>query len=52
MRKDTLIPVQVTVTLWLKPDADVAEVLQEMEYDFKHDDAIVDMEITDTNTEV
>lgn len=50
-RDDELMPVQVVVTLWLKPDADVQEVMSEMDYDFQHKD-IVDMEIRDINTEI
>lgn len=50
-RDQELMPVQVVVTLWLKPDADVREVMSEMDYDFKHDE-IVDMEIREINTEI
>lgn len=49
--KEVLVPVQVVVTLWIKPDANVQEVMSEMDYDFKHDE-IVDMEIREINTEI
>ena len=44
-------PVQVVVTLWLRESADVQEVVNEMDYDFKHRD-ILNMEIVDINTEI
>lgn len=50
-RDQELMPVQVVVTLWLKPDADVQEVMSEMDYEFTHED-IVDMEIREVNTEI
>lgn len=48
---DECIPVQVVVTLWLDADADVNEVISEMDYDFRHSH-IVDMEIREINTEI
>lgn len=45
------IPVQVVVTLWLRDGCDVQEVINEMDYDFKHQD-ILDTEISDINTEI
>lgn len=51
MVNDEYIPVQVVVTLWLKPDADVSAVISDMDYDFMHSD-IMDMEIRDINTEI
>lgn len=48
---DDKIPVQVVVTLWLREDSDVQDVISEMDYDFKHPD-ILDMEIRDINTEI
>lgn len=48
---DELRPVQVVVTLWLDPDADVQEVVSEMDYTFSHS-AIKDHEIRDINTEI
>lgn len=38
------IPVQVTVTLWVKQGADVEEVISDMDYRFEHED-LVDAEI-------
>jgi hypothetical protein len=48
---DDKIPVQVVVTLWLRDGCDVGEVIQDMDYDFKHPD-ILDMEIRDINTDI
>lgn len=45
------IPVQVVVTLWLRDGCDVQEVINEMDYDFRHQD-ILDTEISDINTEI
>ena len=44
--------IHVTVALYLDEDADVSEVVAEMDYDFKYEDQIRDMEIIDVNTEV
>jgi hypothetical protein len=44
--------VEVTVRLTLTDECDVAEVLQEMDYSFEHEGAIVDTEIVDVNTEI
>jgi hypothetical protein len=44
--------VELTVRLTLSDECDVAEVLQEMDYSFEYDGAIVDTEIVDVNTEV
>jgi len=48
---ENAVPVQIIVTLWLRPGAVVQEVTNEMDYDFKHKD-ILDMEIVDINTEI
>jgi hypothetical protein len=44
--------IHVTVALWIDPEADVAEVIAEMEYDFTFEDKIRSMEIVDTDTDV
>lgn len=43
--------VEVLVTLWVDEDADISEVVQEMDYTFFHP-AIRDTEITDLYTEI
>ncbi len=43
--------VDVVVSLWIDEDADVQEVMSEMDYDFRHP-AIKDMEIVDICTEI
>ena len=43
--------IEVTVRLTISADADVSQLISEMDYEFKHDD-IVDTEIVDTNTEI
>lgn len=43
--------VEIVVALWIDEDADVSDVLQEMDYSFDHP-AIQDTEILDLNTEV
>jgi hypothetical protein len=43
--------VEITVALWIDEDADVAEVISEMNYEFKHP-AIQDTEVRDINTEI
>jgi hypothetical protein len=43
--------VDLVVSLWIHEDADLSEVLQEMNYEFRHP-AIRDTEIIDVNTEV
>lgn len=48
---DELRPVQVIVTVWIQPDADVQEVISDMDYSFVHKD-IHDYEIRDINTEI
>jgi hypothetical protein len=45
------IPVQVVVTLWLRDGCNVQEVINEMDYDFRHPE-IMDSEISDINTEI
>ena len=42
--------VEIVVALWIDEDADVGDVLQEMDYSFDHP-AIQDTEILDINTE-
>jgi hypothetical protein len=44
--------IHVTIALYLKEDADVSEVIAEMDYDFEYKDQIVNMELIDVNTEV
>ena len=41
--------VDIVVSLWIDRDVDVAEVLQEMDYEFTHP-AIKDTEIVDVKT--
>lgn len=43
--------VEVVVRVKIKPDADVQEVISEMDYEFDHPD-ILDTEVVDVNTEV
>lgn len=43
--------VDVVVSLWIDEDADVTEVIQEMDYAFEHP-AIKETELVDVNTEV
>jgi len=43
--------VDVVVSLWIDEDADIADVLQEMDYTFNHP-AIKETEIVEINTEV
>ena len=42
--------VDIVVSLWIDKDADYAEVLQEMDYEFRHT-AIKDTEIREVITE-
>ncbi len=51
MFHDDKIPVQVVVTLWIDEDADVQQVVSEMDYQFQHP-AIHDTEIREINTEI
>jgi len=48
---DELRPVSLTVTVWVLPDADISEVISEMDYSFDHE-AIKDYEIRDVITEI
>ena len=43
--------VEVIVALWIDEDADIIEVVQEMDYSFDHP-AIQETEIVDINTEI
>ena len=43
--------VELVVALWIDDDADIQEIIQEMDYTFDHP-AIKDTEIIDINTEV
>ena len=43
--------VEITVKLIIRKNADIQEVVNEMMYDFEHDD-ILSTEIVDLNTEV
>ena len=43
--------VELVVALWIDDDADIQEVVQEMDYTFEHP-AIKETEIVDINTEV
>lgn len=49
--RDELRRVDIVVSLYLDPDADVQEVVSEMDYTFTHT-AIKDTEIVDINSEV
>lgn len=51
MFRDNLVPVQVVVTLYIREDANVNEVIEDMDYDFVHPD-ILDTEIREVNTEI
>ena len=51
MDYDNLVPVSVSVTIWVLPEADISEVVSEMDYSFDHE-AIKDYEIRDINTEI
>lgn len=44
--------IHVTVALYLDEEADVAEVIAEMDYNFEYKDEIQDSEVIDVNTEV
>lgn len=44
--------IHVTVALYLDEDADVSEVIAEMDYNFEYKDQIITMELIDANTEV
>jgi len=44
--------IHVTVALYLDEDADISEVIAEMDYDFEYKDQIKTMELIDVNTEV
>lgn len=48
---DNLRRVEIVVSLWIRDDADVVEVVQEMDYHFTHA-AIVDSCIEDILTEI
>lgn len=48
---DNLRRIEIQVSLWIRDDADVLEVIQEMDYHFKHE-AIVDSCIEDIITEI
>lgn len=43
--------IEITVALWIDEDADVSEVVSEMDYRFTHP-AIQDTEVRDINTEI
>jgi hypothetical protein len=43
--------IEVIVRLTINADADIQEVISEMDYDFTHD-AIISTEIVDVNTEI
>lgn len=49
--RDGLRPVDIVVRLWISENADVMEIVQEMDYHFRHDD-IIDTVIEDILTEV
>ena len=51
MDYDNLRPIQIVATIWVLPDVDPYEVLNEMDYSFDHP-AIKDYEIRDINTEI
>lgn len=48
---DTLRKVEIVVSLWIDEDADVQEVVSNMDYSFEHP-AIGDTEIVDIITEI
>lgn len=43
--------VELTVRVWIKQGADIADTINEADYTFTHED-IIDTEIIDINTEV
>lgn len=45
------VVVEITVALRIRADADISEVISEMDYQFNHD-MILDSEIRDINTEI
>lgn len=44
--------IHVTVALYVLEDADIDQVIAEMDYDFDYKDQITGMELVDVNTEV
>lgn len=44
--------IHVTIALYLDEDADISEVIAEMDYDFEYKDQIRKMELIDVNDEV
>ena len=44
--------IHVTIALYLDEDADISELIAEMDYDFEYKDQIKNMELIDVNTEV
>jgi hypothetical protein len=44
--------IHVTIALYLEEDADISEVIAEMDYDFEYKDQIRMMELVDVNTEL
>ena len=49
--KDNAQMIEVVVRMWIKEDADIADIVSNMDYEFTHDDNIVDTEIVDVHTE-
>jgi hypothetical protein len=37
--------IHVTVALYIKEEANIEEIIQEMEYNFKHENNIINMEL-------
>jgi hypothetical protein len=44
--------IHVTIALYLKEDADIGEVVAEMDYDFEYKDQIRNMELVDYTYEL
>lgn len=44
--------IHVTIALYLKEDADISEVVAEMDYNFEYKDQIVNMELIDSTDEL
>lgn len=44
--------IHITIALYLDEDADISEVIAEMDYDFEYKDQIRMMELIDVNDEV
>ena len=49
--RDNAQMIEVVVRMWIKEDADVEDIVTNMDYEFTHDDNILDTEIVDVLTE-